>query len=330
VKRERALACAIVAVALASGCAQLLGYREDYYQTTEGTDAQVSDGGEEGDQVSDAGAEGDRPPVGDAQREEDAVPGPEDSSPVDSSPNDVGVQRDGPPTFCESLSPKPLFCADFDEGEANAYDGWSYYHHTTGTLAIDTTEYLSPPAAMIANTDVVTGSGVAVDTAVYEGQFTLTGQTFAGTLDFDLRVDQVDATGGVAVLAQFGLTDGAGGGLYYLQFVTTSNGSSPLSCQVAEIYFSSGTPGMPVDHAVTSTIPLLTWTHVQLSMTVPFAGGAGTSTVHISGAAPSTSAIQVPVQKFSQTIGVGLLYASTPSNGWTILVDNVVFNATTH
>jgi hypothetical protein len=52
--------------------------------------------------------------------------------------------------------------------------------------------------------------------------------------------------------------------------------------------------------------------------------------VSINGGAPSTSAIQVSVQNFTPAIGLGLLYASTPSNGWTVLVDNVVFNATTN
>ncbi len=39
------------------------------------------------------------------------------------------------------------------------------------------------------------------------------------------------------------------------------------------------------------------------------------------------TAIQVPVQNFAPSIGVGILYASTPSNGWQVAFDNVVFNS---
>lgn len=197
---------------------------------------------------------------------------------------------------------------------------------TTGNLALDTSEFVSRPASLLAQTGVVTCGGGTVDTSVYQ-TLQLSGQTFDGTLDLELRVDGVDAPGGVAVLAQFGLTDGAGGGLYYLQLVTTSNGAQPLSLQVAEEYFATNTAGMPVDHPVSSVIPVKTWTHVKLSMVVPFAGGAGTATLVIGGGPPAVSAIEVPVQNFAPSIGVGILYASTPSNGWSAAFDNVVFNS---
>jgi hypothetical protein len=258
--------------AATSGCAQVLGFRQDYYET-------------------------------------DASEGSDGST----------------PTFCQGLSPPPVFCADFDENPPNPY-GWSYAHATTGSLALDSSESVSSPASLLAQTNVVTSGGRTVDTSVYQ-TLQLTGQTFDGTLDLDLRVDGVDAPGGVAVLAQFGLTDGAGGGLYYLQLVTTSNGAQPLNLQVAEDYFSTGTMGMPVDHSISSVIPVGTWTHVKLSMVVPFAGGPGTVTLVIGKGSPDLAAVQVPVHGFGTSIAVGVLYASTPSNGWSVAFDNVVFTS---
>jgi hypothetical protein len=229
--------------------------------------------------------------------------------------------------FCQGLSPQPVFCDDFDENEPNPY-GWSFAHTTTGNLALDNSQYVSWPASLLAQTNVVTSECGTVDTSVYQ-TLQLSGQTFDGTLELDLRVDGVDYAGGVAVLAQFGLTDGSGGGLYYLQLVTTSNGKQPLTLQVAEDYFATSTTGKPVDHSVSSVIPVGIWTHVKLSMAVPFAGGAGTATLVIGDDPAAVSAIDVPVQDFgaSITIGVGILYASTPSNGWTAAFDNVVFNS---
>lgn len=274
-----ALALASALSATTSGCTQVLGFRQDYYEVA----AEASDGS-------------------------DAITGDERS-----------------PPFCQGLTPRPAFCDDFDENELDPY-GWSFAHTTTGSLALYTSEFVSWPASLLAQTNVVMSGDGTVDTSVYQ-TLQVNGQTFDGVLELDLRVDVVDAPGGVAVVAQFGLTDGAGGGQYNLQLVTTSNGAQPLSLQVAEDYFAMSTSGMPVDHPVSSVIPIATWTHVKLSMVVPFGGGPGTATLVIGNDPASVSAIEVPVQDFAPSIGVGILYASTPSNGWTAAFDNVVFNS---
>jgi hypothetical protein len=169
----------------------------------------------------------------------------------------------------------------------------------------------------------------AVDVAGY-ASFALTGQsTFSGTIDVDFRVDRADGTGGLAVLAQIALLDGTGGGQYFLQVVADSNGASPLGCSVNEIYFASGTTSMPVIHPVTQTIPIGAWTHLTLSIAAPLAGGSGTETLALNGAQVSMDAISVPVVSFTQTVGVGLTFVQTPSNGWTAVFDNVTFDATT-
>jgi hypothetical protein len=37
--------------------------------------------------------------------------------------------------------------------------------------------------------------------------------------------------------------------------------------------------------------------------------------------------IDVPVQNFQETIGVGIAWAETPSTGWTAHYDNIVFGS---
>jgi hypothetical protein len=248
--------------------------------------------------------------------------GAAEAGPVGDASSEV---RDGPPpAFCASLSPRPLLCADFDEGSATS--AWSYVHTTSGTIALDGTEFRSPPGAMITQS-AIAGSGT-VDVAGY-GSFALTGQsTFTGTVGLDFRVDRADATGGLAVLAQIGLLDGTGGGQYFVQFVTSSNGAAPLDCSVNEIYFATGTTSMPVRHPVAQTIPIGAWTHLTLSIVAPFGGGAGTQTLALNGVQVGTSSITVPVRNFSQAAGIGLTFVQTPSNGWTAVFDNVTFDAT--
>jgi hypothetical protein len=243
-------------------------------------------------------------------------------------PKDASI--DGPagtgdgtvPTWCSALNPRPLFCEDFDEGAIAP--GWTSVHMTGGSIVLDTTEFQSAPGALIADSDVLASTRAMVDLAAYRS-FAITGRaTFAGTLDLDFRVDRADAPGGVAVLAQFGLADGGGGASYFLQLVAVSNGSRPLSIGVSEVAF----PGSgPVNHPVTQTIPLATWTHATLSLTAPFGGGAATAVLGLDGMLAEKIAVNVPLQNRTQTIAVGLTYTSAPSTGWSAVFDNVTFDA---
>jgi hypothetical protein len=143
-----------------------------------------------------------------------------------------------------------------------------------------------------------------------------------------VRVDQPDAAGGVSVLGEFALLD-PGGALYFLQLQVTSNGSAPLSCLLAEVAVpAAGGAGVFTPHSTSATLALSRWTHVTLSLTAPFAGGAGTGTLSLNGTQVVSDPISVSVSGYTPSIGIGLPYASAPSNGWTAVFDNVVLNAT--
>ncbi len=227
--------------------------------------------------------------------------------------------------FCASLNPQPLFCADFDEGSYSA--SFSSMTTTNGSLALDTAEFVSPPAALVATSNALTGPTGKVDTTLYR-TFPLAGQTLTATLDVDLRVDRADAAPGGAVFAQIGLVDAAGAE-YFVQLSETATAAGPLSGDFAEVYVPTTGPESYVGHGFAQTLPLGTWTHVTLSLTAPFAGGAATATLSFDGTEVQTNAIDVRVSNFTPNIGVGLPFSSSPSNGWTAVLDNVTFRATT-
>ncbi len=259
---------------------------------------------------------------------------PEDASPPLDSPAEAPPPEDagtgGPPesgpdvvtAFCATRSPQPLLCADFDEGSYTP--GWSFFHTTQGSIALDGAEFRSSPAAMIVQSDVA--SSGAVDVTAYK-TLTVTGPTtFSGTIDLDVRVDKSDGAGGVAVLAQFGLVDGGGGGDYFVQLVVLPGAGGALGCNVNEVFFDGVTTTSPVQHPLSQSIALGTWKHVTFTMAAPYAGGAGEFTMSFDGTQVGSAPISVPVTNFTQTFGVGLPYVLTPSNGWTAVFDNVIFD----
>jgi hypothetical protein len=145
-----------------------------------------------------------------------------------------------------------------------------------------------------------------------------------------VRVDQPDAPGGVAVLGEFALRD-PGGAVYFLQLQVTSNGSAPLSCLLAEVAVpAAGGAGVYTPHTTSATLTIARWTHATLSLTAPFGGGTGTGSLSLDGAQVVNAPISVSVSSFTPSIGIGLPYASAPSNGWTAVFDNVVLNATSN
>jgi hypothetical protein len=77
-----------------------------------------------------AAQDGGEPPPDDAGQSTDdhASPPPVDAG-ADTAPRDTGAGTDAPaeaagPTFCDLVTPKPTFCADFDRGKS-VESGWS-------------------------------------------------------------------------------------------------------------------------------------------------------------------------------------------------------------
>jgi hypothetical protein len=88
-------------------------------------------------------------------------------------------------TFCQTLSPAPTFCADFDN-PANAAAGWTSALAGSGaSLKFPTTTFLSAPHAL----EAITTTG---NWAYLERQF---GLTTAISVEFDVRFAVVPASG---------------------------------------------------------------------------------------------------------------------------------------
>jgi hypothetical protein len=72
-----------------------------------------------------------------------------DGSTTPDSMSDVIISDEVSTGFCESISPPPKLCADFDEGEPVG-TGWTLFDTTQGqTVSVDTTTSVSPPGSFL-------------------------------------------------------------------------------------------------------------------------------------------------------------------------------------
>ena len=112
-------------------------------------------------------------------------------------PGDGGTQGGGDAgPFCASVSPKPTFCADFDQGMAQGgFDGVGQAPAAAGAIALDTNGPLSAPAAL----GVSITAGLA-DTGM--GRVLVLNKAFVPMpatsvrLTYGVRVSAVDPTAG--------------------------------------------------------------------------------------------------------------------------------------
>lgn len=91
---------------------------------------------------------------------------------------DAADANDGATRFCQTVSPAPTFCADFDEPlAANAGAGWDLSYAGVGASLKFETPFLSAPRALHATTSQVNGAYV-------ERAFPMTTQL---AVEFDVR-----------------------------------------------------------------------------------------------------------------------------------------------
>src|SRR5439155_13432694 len=82
-----------------------------------------------------------------------------------------------------------------------------------------------------------------------------------------------------------------------------------------------------VDHPVSKRLALLQWWRVELQVTLPAGGGAGTASLSINGAPALTTPINVLVKDAVPEIILGMTYVGTPSESWSLRYDNGTFDA---
>jgi hypothetical protein len=81
-----------------------------------------------------------------------------------------------------------------------------------------------------------------------------------------------------------------------------------------------------VDHYGVEPLPSGSWTQFTMTMTAPLAGGTGTANLTY-GAGHISTSIDVPIALASVDFAAGLAYVQ--NGGWTVVLDDVTFDAAT-
>lgn len=225
------------------------------------------------------------------------------------SPGDSATVDASSVPFCASLSPKPTFCVDFDEGDP-APTG---FDEQLGTVSLDSRLSFSPPSSLSAST--LDGGGGA-NAISYLGR-SVTAGTTTQRLSFMIRLGDED--GGALPAAPYGIVarlntndceldiDVASGGLGYLD----------IRHRLAD---GGATGARPV---LLRRPPPGKWTSVELRLSAPAPGNLHAE-LDIGGQPaidPFTSAC-VGLGA-SPRFFVGLIY----TNNAVVRYDNVVFDA---
>jgi len=221
--RGAGLAAALVP---ASGCALLLGYGDEVELASRG-------GADAGDATA---------PVGDAGAGTDAA---------------LDARPDGP--FCDSLTPKPLFCSSFDG--PTLFSDWPENSATNVRLERDTTSFVSSPASLRVAFDRTVSGGVGGGGGVtFE---TWANKPLLGTIGLDVQIEAAAPAGALAVFATPFYTAAPGKAAYLLQLVGRPRADgNTIDVSLVEV---TNTPDAAREHP--SSVPLQrgAWTHVELT-----------------------------------------------------------------
>jgi len=263
------------------------------------------------------GLSGPDSPGADAGDAGDAGSDTSDGDVDDGLPDAPFETSDGPAIrFCDTVTPPPAFCADFDGANAKAEDGWSGHEEGGGaTSSLDHDVFHSGPASLGVHVPPIPDGGWAKADLVRAAA----GAAAETSLTFDFRADTyTDSNVGGIALA------GDGSASPYSASLVFGSGYASLMEEAAEDggpYFYTTLPGAP---------PLGQWTTVTL-IVHSVDRGAGTDgwvTVEYDGAVvldkhPITTktAFGVP------TITLGAAYVQNSPTGWAANFDNVVIRA---
>jgi len=240
------------------------------------------------------------------------TPGPSDAAPSDASTGDAGTTDASSPDapsgpFCASLTPKPIFCVDFDEDPSAA----TGFDEELGTVALDSRFVVSAPASLLA----LTVDGGGTPESISRLGRTLTSGTTSQKVSFMIRLGDDD--GGNPPQTPYGIVlrlivdgwnvdlDVANAGLGYLDFLLQYPDGGAQDDRVTLL--RRPPPGV--------------WTKVELRLTTT--GGNVRAELDIGGQPaidPYTSLI--PKLSSSPRIYLGLIYSSNA----VVRYDNVVFD----
>ena len=213
-------------------------------------------------------------------------------------------------TYCTSLAPRPLFCADFDQGAVDR--GWA---GLTGFGSLDTATSVSAPRSckfFVPADDGGSGHRQGFLTNSF------TDDVGRATLSFEVRIGQSAAD---QTLATIRLSSGGGPVPYLLEFAF--NVASPF---VREHVAADGGEAT-VDHPMALGIPADAWTKVTIELVSTASGRTGSLHVDVDGGAACDFTVSAPNAFGTPTVAIGSVdVGPLADKAWTAWFDNVVFD----
>jgi hypothetical protein len=226
-----------------------------------------------------------------------------DSSTVDAGNADATTVR-----FCESLTPKPTFCVDFDEGEPAPTN----FDEQIGTMTIDSRLPFSAPGSLVASTQDGGGNAEAIS---WLGR-TLTGVgTSSYRASFMVRIGDDD--GGALPVSPYGI-------IFRIHFGEWSFDLDVKGLGYFDVLRQAPDAGSDTRTTLLRRPAPGVWTKIELRLTDDPAGGKVRAELDIGGKPafdPITTAC--PDLSSSPRLFLGLIY----SNGAVVRYDDVVFDA---
>jgi hypothetical protein len=255
--------------------------------------------------------------AGDAGAAEDGGANDTGSPPTPDTGTPINPAADAAPDapvlgFCASQSPAHLLCDDFDETPPQ---GWNV-DTSLGSQGVDGTASTSSPSSYLFTTQTLTNGSVA-----QIRRFLTIGRTPKSFhLEYDLRIDQRDATaGGGAALASVEVYDASAGSAYTLDVAVHPNGST-----LEENWQPSGSANTFRETSLTKTPTVGKWVRVGVDATF---GVSPTATVTFDGAVVlDRVALQPSPTSGVTTVYLGVTYLKGPATSWKVRYDDVTFD----
>lgn len=290
----RALGLLFLSGALPFGCSLLIETDE---LTNEG--AQSASGGSAG---KDASSDVSLQPDG----AKDAGP----DSPSSSDASDAAGEADAPVLgFCESLSPQPTLCSDFDTGGFPAgWDTHTEWGKCNGNL--DLVESTSRPRSFHCSTPVLVDTADQCATALVK---TFPKPTSLLRIEMDVFFAQLDSPD-LIHLVELETSNSAGASSTTLR-VRSGEGLINETAKPKEA------GSLYAGHQFVSPPVLSQWSH--LVWTIDFSGAKAYSNVTVNG---ETSGDELNMKPFlgDMKVEVGIGFTQGPSGPWEIHIDNLV------
>jgi hypothetical protein len=253
-----------------------------------------------------------------------AARGVESGAPAEASSEDAGADTspeaapDARP-FCDSLSPKPTFCASFDRLPAETYIAeWGGTGPQENVrLDRDTSVFKSAPASLRVSLDRTmdagVGGGVGVDfTAFQESPFT-------ATIAFDVMVEEAAPQFARAVIANPLLVAGPAFPEYILQLICNPTTASSVSISLVEV--KRNVPNEV--HSTPLALVVKQWSHVELAIVIASLDGGTANTVRLTvDNGHFDAGLRTPIGVGVPATTLGIATVDTQAAAWVVRFDN--------